>query len=90
MDLIWPQKDYLTIDNPIKMPEYVLADGSATTVQPVEFMICRRKEWKTLMSNLPYLKNFVGPTQTRNLNQEQSQLMVLAENEEVANYLVDQ
>ena len=70
LDLIWPQKDILTIDIPIHMPDYQLSDGTKTSSQPVEFMICKKRDWKGVVGSLTYLKNFVAPTNTKNLNQE--------------------
>ena len=46
IDIIWPTRDVVTIDIPINVGEYTLPDGSTTSGVPVEFMICRKRDWK--------------------------------------------
>lgn len=94
MDLIWPSKDTVTIEMPLDVPEYGLGDGTSTTSVPIELVIVRRRELKTIFETFPYLKNFVSPTQAKNLKSvgegnESGKLIVLAETEEHANFVVD-
>jgi hypothetical protein len=92
MDLIWPSKDTVTVEIPIAPAQYTLPDGTVTNEIPIEFFICKKREMKTLFTNLAYLKNFVAPVQPKNFkltNPDSNSLIVLAESDEVANYIVD-
>lgn len=74
------------------MAEYQLPDGSTTNSIPVELVICRKRDMKSLFNNIAYLKNFVAPTQVKSFKQENpdsNSLMVLAETEEAANHIID-
>lgn len=92
MDLVWPSKDTVTVEIPIDVPEYTLSDGSTTNLIPLEFVLVKRRELKNIFSTFSYLKNFVSPVQAKNMKVEgndPNQLIVLAESEEQANYVID-
>lgn len=93
LELIWPRKDMVTIEIPIRVPEYNLPEGGVSTHVPLEMMICRKRHMKALLQSeqFAYLKNFVGPVQPRSFKNAPSEggLVVLAENEEAANHVVD-
>jgi hypothetical protein len=57
----------VTIEVPVKVPEYIKSDGSSTNSLPLEFMICRRRNMKSVLQQYTYLKNFVTAIQPRNL-----------------------
>ena len=92
MDLIWPSKDIVTIDIPIDIPSYSLPDGSSTTNIPLDLVICRKRDMKTLFSNLTYLKSFVSPILPKNFKADtnsSNSLIVLGESEEAVNHIID-
>jgi hypothetical protein len=92
MDLIWPSKDIVTIDIPIDVPSYSLPDGSTTNNIPLDIVICRKRDMKTIFSNLAYLKNFVSPIQPKTFKIEtnsSNSLIVLGESEEAVNHVID-
>ena len=89
LDLVWPHRDTVTIDIPIDPANFAMTDATSAHKAPVEFMICRKRDWKNRMTEISYLKQFVAPTLTKNLKQDECQLIVLSELEEVANHLVD-
>lgn len=66
MEMVWTKKDQLHIEIPIKVPEYQLADGSASISIPVEMMIARKRDLKAIYQQFTHLKNFVTPIQARN------------------------
>lgn len=66
MDIISPKKDLVVIEIPIVVPEYQLPDGGMTTHLPLEMVICKLRDIKTIQSQLAYLKKFVAPIQTKN------------------------
>jgi len=88
--LIWPKRDQVVIEIPIKVPEYSLSDGTTTSHIPLEFIICKKRDMKSIMSNFAYLKNCVGPVQAKNYKPEGSDsLVVLGESEEAVNFIID-
>lgn len=94
VELIWPKKDQVTIEVPIRVPEYNLTEGGTSTSVPLEFMICKKRNMKQVFATeqYSYLKNFVGPVLPQNLKGakfEQSGLVVLAESDEAANHIID-
>ena len=46
LELIWPRKDMVTIEVPIRVSDYQNADGIATNSVPLEFMILKKKNMK--------------------------------------------
>ena len=93
MEMIWPKRDLLHIEIPIKVPEYQLPDGAGSSTSiPLEFMIARKKQVKDIYSQFAYLKNFVTPvTPTHFSPSEKSTtgLVVLSESTEAANHLLN-
>jgi len=96
LELIWPRKDMVTIEIPIRVPDgSANPDGTVSKASiPLEFMIVSKRNMKaTLQQNeqLSYLKNFVGPVQAEGLKNAGSDggLVVLAESEDAANYMID-
>lgn len=89
MDLIWPSRDAVTIDIPLEPANFSFTDATAVNKTPIEFMICRKRDFKTKFNDMPYLKNFVSLTPATNLRPDVSQLIVLSELDEVVNHLVD-
>lgn len=85
MELIWPKRDLVHIEVPLKIAE--LTEG-ATSPVPLEFYICRKRNMKATFAQFAHLKNFVGPVQATHLKQ-QDQLVVLAESEDAANHMID-
>lgn len=84
--MIWPKKDQVIIEVPIRAPE----DG----YPPLEFMVVRKRNLKQVhqVEQLSYLKNFVGavqPTSLKNSKNDQGGLVVLAESDEAANHIID-
>ena len=93
MELVWPKRDQVQIEIPLYVPEYYLPDGTATSHVPIEMLICRKRDMKPLFTQYTHLKNFVAPTQTKSFKQENpdsNSLMILAESEEAANWIIDQ
>lgn len=93
MEMIWPKRDLVHIEVPIKVPEYQLAENAGATTQiPLEFMIARKKNLKETYSQFSYLKNFVGavnPTHFSPSDKNANSLVVLAESNEAANHLLN-
>lgn len=94
LELIWPRKDMVTIEVPIRVPDFSLQDGQTSNSVPLEFMIVRKRNMKATLQqtdNLAYLKNFVGPVQPNGLKNAGSDggLVVLAESEEAANHMIN-
>lgn len=80
MELIWPKRDLVHIEVPIKLEE----------APPVEFYICRKKNMKQVFANMAHLKNFVGPVLPESLKgHSDCGLVVLAESDDAANHIVD-
>ena len=88
LELIWPKKDQVFIEIPIKVPEYYLSDGTSTSHIPLELIICKKRDMKTFFTTYPILKSTVGPVKANTLKAE-SDLIVLAESDEVANHVID-
>lgn len=61
MDLIWPPKDTVVVEIPIAPAEYYVTNDTPTTHIPIEFLIIKKRDMKNTYTNMPYLKNFVGP-----------------------------
>lgn len=57
LEMIWPKKDQVVVEVPIRVPE----EGAP----PLEFLVVRKKNMKQIfqVDNLSYLKNFVGAVQ---------------------------
>jgi hypothetical protein len=89
MELIWPKRDTVTIEVPIKVPEYMLSDGTVSDHIPLEFIICKKRDMKAMFSTFPYLKNCVGPVPLKNFKPLNDSLVILAESEEAASHMVD-
>lgn len=93
LELIWPKKDTVTIEVPIRIPEYTNSEGGVSNSVPVEIMICRKKNMKAILSSeqYGYLKNFVGPVQPNSFKKAASEggMVVLAESDDAANHIVD-
>ena len=49
LELIWPRKDMVTIEVPIRVPEYALQDGQSSNSVPLEFMIVRKRNMKATL-----------------------------------------
>ena len=74
------------------MQDYVLPDGTTTSIIPIEFLICRKRDMKSIFNQYTYLKNFVAPVIVKTFSQENldsNSLIILSESEEVANFLID-
>ena len=61
---------------------------------PLEFFICKRKDYKTKMNELSYLKNYVKNVNAKNYrfkesDQNWNMFMILCEHDEIANNLID-
>ena len=70
LELVWPKRDQVTIEVPIRVPEYSLGEGAgSSTSVPLEFMIVRKRNLKNLFAveQYAYLKNFVAPVQPNSL-----------------------
>lgn len=94
LDLLWPSKDTVVVEIPIAVPEYSLPDGSGTSHIPLELLIIRKRDMKTIMNNIAYLKNFVAPIQAKNFpvsdkSNDNNQLVVLGESDEAVNHIID-
>jgi hypothetical protein len=92
IDLLWPSKDIVTVDIPISVPDYSLPDGSLTSHIPLELVICRKRDMKSMLTNTPNLKTFVSPIQPRHFKVDSSSnnsLIVLGESEEAVNHVID-
>jgi hypothetical protein len=64
LEMIWPKRDQVTIEIPIRVPEYSLAEGAGVmNTVPLEFMIVRKRNMKNVFAGeqFAYLKNFVAP-----------------------------
>lgn len=88
LELLWPKKDQVFIEIPIKVPEYYLSDGTSTTNIPLELIICKKRDMKTFFTTYPVLKSIVGPVKVNSLKSE-TDLIVLAESDEAANHVID-
>lgn len=79
----------VTIDIPLDNTNFATNDPSSANKSPIEFMICRKRDWKTKLTDMPYLKQFVAPTLAKNLKSDECQLIVLAEADDIASHIVD-
>ena len=75
MNLIWPVKDKMTIEIPLK-----------NVVHPTVFAILRKGTSKTVRNNYPDLKAF---TSQRNSDVLPSPFCILAENDEIGKAILD-
>lgn len=75
LNLIWPAKDKMTIEIPLK-----------SVIHPTVFAIVRKGTSKTVRNNYDDLKAF---TNTRNSDMLPSPFAILAENDEVGNAILD-
>jgi Protein of unknown function (DUF1682) len=55
MELIWPKRDLIHIEVPLKFGE------SSEGPTPIEFFLCRKRNMKAVFQQFAHLKNFVGP-----------------------------
>jgi hypothetical protein len=93
LDLFSASEDLVYIDIPIQVAAHQLPDGSSSSSIPVEFLLCKKREQKSIFSSFPYLKNFLSPTNTKNFKpdpKDSNSLVVLCESEEAANHIIDQ
>ncbi len=92
LDLLWPSKDIVTVEIPINAPDYTLPDGTVSNQIPIDLIICRKRDMKSLYSSNAYMKSFVSPLQARNFKTDtssQNSLIVLGESEEAVNHVID-
>lgn len=61
LEMIWPKKDQVVVEVPIRVPE----EGAP----PLEFLVVRKRNVKQIyqVEQLTYLKNFVGAVQPQSL-----------------------
>lgn len=61
LEMIWPKKDQVIVEVPIRVP----AEGAP----PLEFLVVRKRNMKQTfqVEHLTYLKNFVGAVQPQSL-----------------------
>lgn len=94
IEMFWPKRDQVIIDVPIRVPEYSLPEGGVATSVPLEFLVCRKRNMKNILSTeqFAYLKNFVAPVQPnslKNTSNDQGGLVVMAESDDAANHIVN-
>lgn len=90
LEMIWPKKDLVHIEVPIRVPEYNTEAGPSTQI-PLELLVCKKKEVKNYHQQFAYLKNFVGNVNHKSFKSGTSQesLVILAESDEAANHVID-